>query len=97
MRKEICEKIGQFYLQKNNGDYNQTEAEILMLGIQNIFENNTSVTIILGQPGRLIGPRGKNIEDLQKYLKKDIRIFESSIPNINDFLVPIKETEYDEY
>ena len=34
--KEIARKIGQFYLQKNNGDYSKAEAEINAMNITSI-------------------------------------------------------------
>jgi len=85
--KEIAAQIGNFFLVKNKNDYVITQKEIESLRISNITVSDNSVTIELGRPGLLIGPRGRQISDLQRYLGLEILIIEKE--TIVDYLVPI--------
>lgn len=89
--KEICEQIGEFYLNKYNGNYAETEEHILRLGFSSIEldENKTKVTVIVARPGLFIGKRGENVEQLEKCLGKKIHIIESP-ENLNDYLIPVE-------
>ena len=94
--KEICEQIGEFYLNKNKGSYTyeKTEQEILRIGFTNIEldENKTKVTVTVARPGLFIGSRGQNIEQLEECLGKKIHIIESC-ENLNDYLIPVEPDE----
>ena len=88
--KEVAARIGQFYLDKNKGDYKVTENEITDLCIASIDMANSEVTIVTGRPGLLIGSRGKNIEALEKYLNMRIKIVEDVDP-LWAYLIPQRE------
>lgn len=84
--REDCEKIGQFYLGKNEGNYEAAANEIERLHITNIVSFSDLTIIYLSRPGLLIGKRGENIEALQKILSsKSLRIVE--INHINDLII----------
>lgn len=84
----IAAAIGEFYLNKNNGDYKATENELVNLRIETIeILSSTDIMIKLARPGLLIGRKGLNIDALSKHLSKKIFIVESSSQLI-DYLVP---------
>ena len=87
--QEFAGKIGQFYLEKRNFDYDETAEDLERLRIANIEfdETKKELKISLSRPGLLIGQKGKNIEDLTKALGVNIKIVE--VGNWLDFLVPI--------
>jgi predicted PilT family ATPase len=90
--REPAMKIGQFYLDKNNGDYKKTvEEEIPFLGITDVQEDAESITIFTSRPGKIIGRRGENIDALEKYLGKKIKVVETQ--NIMDLLLPENPNE----
>jgi ribosomal protein S3 len=94
--REIARKIGQFYLEKNNKDYEATAKEIDALRISEIrFETPDAVTIVTGRPGLLVGRRGMTIDALTKFLQIKIRIVEDRDP-LWCHIIPVKEDEYDE-
>lgn len=72
---EICEKIGQFFLKRNNGDYEKTNEQISRLGIQDI---EAQLVIKTSRPGCLIGGRGQQITDLEEFLGMKIKIEEEN-------------------
>lgn len=75
--KDIAVGIGQFYLAKNNNDYNATDKELASLDITNIVVATTGeVVISTGRPGLLIGKRGLNQDNLAAYLKRPVIIVE---------------------
>lgn len=84
--KEISASIGQFYLQKNSGDYVKTREEIEQLRIKEIEMLGDRLNIKLSRPGLLIGPKGKNINELSEFLKLNIHIQE--VDNILTYLCP---------
>jgi ribosomal protein S3 len=86
----ICEKISQFYLYKNGGDYEKATQEIRLLGITEI-ELVTVVKIKTSMPGRLIGKRGENLDKMIEAVGHDIKIFE--VDAITDMLIPRKPEE----
>ena len=88
--KTVALAIGQFYLQKNKGDYNATAKEITDIHISKIEVTNKGISITTACPGRLIGSRGLNIDALSKFLKKDIHIVEEMDPLIS-YLIPNDE------
>lgn len=93
--KEVCEAIGAFYLYKNSGNYEKTAEGIQSLGIQNIIVADKIVIIFTSRPGRLIGKKGRDITDLEDYLRrsnlkiKSISIVE--VNDINDLIIPEEE------
>lgn len=99
--KEIARNIGQFYLQKNNGDYVATEKEILRLQIKNIEflirenpkgEQIREAVITAGRVGLLIGRRGTNIDALEKHLGMKVKIMEDTDP-LESYLIPYEPVE----
>lgn len=99
--KEVAMNIGQYYLQKNNGDYKKTEQDIVNLGITKIevdpatWERPATVSITVGRPGLFIGKRGTNIDALEKYLKIKVKIIEDT-ERLIDWLVPTADCTYDD-
>ncbi len=108
--RKVLKAIGHFYLDKNNGDYAETEKEILRLRIIGakvetvsvglITDRADKVTITLGRPGLLIGPRGNTIHALQEWLKerttcKQILIVEDR-DCLLDSIIPNKRQDEDE-
>ena len=68
--KNIGYDIGEYYLSKNDNDYRKTEKEIESIKISGITVNGKEVHIYTSRPGLLIGPKGKNIDALELFLKK---------------------------
>ena len=67
-QRYVAELIGEYYLLKNNNDYTKTQEELRNLGVHEIKTFMHTITITLMRPGLLIGRRGENIENLQKYI-----------------------------
>lgn len=86
---QVCKKIGQFFLERNNGDYEKTNEQIRNLGIQDI---EIGIVIKTSRPGYLIGKRGQQIIDLQKLLGTKIKIEEEN--SIED-LIFVSEPDLD--
>jgi hypothetical protein len=74
--KNISYDIGEYYLLKNDYDYRKTEEEIQSLKIGGIEITDNGIHIYTSRPGQLIGPKGKNIEALELFLKKKVLIHE---------------------
>lgn len=88
--RQVIKSIGDFYLQKNNGDVKKANEEIDNLRFTKIeflklplepFEsvgrtNEDHVVITTMQPGFLIGKRGENVNLLEKHIGKKIHIEE---------------------
>lgn len=85
--REVASAIGQFYLQKNSGDYQAAEKEIHSLLISKIEVTHNSVSVTTGRPGLLIGRMGRNVDALSKFLKKEVRVIEDMDP-LAYYLIP---------
>lgn len=94
---EVCEKIGQFYLQKHNGNYNKAAIEIAKLGITGILVSNKRIIIQLYRPGLLIGVRGENVENLQEFLGINLHIEEESLPKWDDLIIIENPEDLNDY
>jgi ribosomal protein S3 len=94
--RQVAREIGEYYLQKNNGNYCAAEDEILRLYISRIDVCEDIITIVTGRPGALIGKRGINIDCLGKAIGKKIRIIED-MECITGFLIPRPQEMYDDY
>lgn len=68
----VAETIGNFYLDKNQGDYKKTANEIIQLGITKVDFRGIVVSVTLTRPGLLIGRRGENIDKLTAYLSDEL-------------------------
>jgi KH domain len=98
--REVARKIGSFYLAKNKGNYSAAQDEIVSLLISEVKVEysskepvGTTVVIVTGRPGRIIGKRGSNIDELCKYFAPTkIKIVEEQDPLIG-WLVPIEHLE----
>ena len=91
--KDVASKIGFYYLQKNNNDYKKTYQELESLRIQQILVlDSSTITIILSRPGLLIGVRGTNLDNLEKFINKSIYIVEAR-ETILDYLMPMNLDE----
>lgn len=93
--REVASRIGAFYLQKNNGDFKATEAEILKLQISNIsiddrLPHSVSIAITTARPGILIGKRGQNIDALSRFLGTEVKVIEDQDP-LSAWLIPHQE------
>lgn len=84
---KIYQQLHQFYLQKNSAAVvNRLEAisgaqkEIHSLFIDKVVDDGEAISIYLGRPGLIIGRHGSNIENLQKFFDREIKIFESISP-----------------
>ena len=84
--KEMASKIGCFYLQKHDDDYERTAAHI-ELRISKIDVQENCVTITTARPGLLIGKRGQNIDALTQHLGMAIKIIEEEDPLLQ-YLIP---------
>lgn len=83
----VMRKIGQFYLQKNNGDYVATEKELKSLNIVSVkCVENVEVWIECSRPGKIIGVRGTNIDKLEQFLGIKVKVRETD--SVYDDLVP---------
>lgn len=92
--KEICESIGQFYLQKNDGDYIATRHEIKEVDFTKVEwnEDEGKITLEVDRPGLIIGKRGENLYQLVKHLETDVAAkyvcIEEARDNLNDYIIP---------
>lgn len=95
--KIICGQIGQFYLQKHNGDHEAANQQIKNLHITKIetvyIDGFDYLLIYTARPGILIGPKGQDIEKLAEFLGKKIKLYEDN--HINDlmFSYPCEDTD----
>lgn len=92
--RAICQKIGEYYLDKCERDFVITADKILALQIQNVEVSEDIVTITTARPGMLIGKRGENLDALEKILGKKIKVVESYF-TWTDLITPHQETEKD--
>jgi ribosomal protein S3 len=91
---EMARRIGLFYLQKNNQDYEKTEKELTDLRISKIeIDVKGVVFITLARVGLFIGRKGENIEKLNRFLKSDVRIVED-MDSIYEALIPHNMEDY---
>ncbi len=91
--KDIAAKIGQFYLQKHNGNYEEAEKEIISLHISKIEVTNEFISVNLMRVGKFIGKRGENVTNLETFLGKKVKIFENTDSLLN-YLIPFDEIAY---
>lgn len=84
--RDVARKIGQFYLAKNNNDYEATQKEIERLRISKLEFDGPKLVIQLASPGLLIGFKADNITKLQEYL--DLSIYIVEVESLLDSLVP---------
>jgi ribosomal protein S3 len=85
--RDFARFIGEFYLDKNKGDYKKTNEEIADLRITKIDYNFRTLSITIGRPGLIIGRRGENIDKLKEYLSKQI-IGSFELKIIEDMIIP---------
>lgn len=74
----ICCAIGHFYLRKCENNYEEAADEIARLRVTEVSLVSDEVHIRLNRPGILIGRRGENIGNLEKFLKRKVKIFEET-------------------
>ena len=103
--RTACQMIGAFYLSiYSNGNYQspyvKATEDITQLGITKVVWSGHTIHITLSRPGLLIGRRGENINELQKWLSKmtestiTVDIIEDSIIS---WLIPYDPKEYDDF
>jgi hypothetical protein len=95
--REVCEKIGQFYLQKHSGNYDKAAIEITKLGITGVLVSHNKIIIQLYRPGLLIGKKGENIENLQAFLGVSLHIEEESLPKWDDLIILDNPEDLNDY
>jgi hypothetical protein len=88
--RDIAKKIGEFYLIKNDECYNDAADELLKLQITNIQINENIVSITTNRPGMLIGKRASNVDQLEEFIEKKIKIIECK-DNLYNYLIPVEE------
>ncbi len=86
---EAAYRIGQFYLQKNDGDYDKTQQELYQLQISSVTVEDGVVTIHAARIGLLVGRRGENVDRLTHFLGQKVRLIED-FDSIYDHLIPRK-------
>jgi hypothetical protein len=74
----VCLRIGTFYRNKF-GNNDKALQEVESLGISNIDIVNGYLEITLLRPGKLIGVRGKNIDELGTFLGMNVKIIEAKV------------------
>jgi hypothetical protein len=104
LSSDICQKIADFYFDKNSETTKTVDEalkasrdEIYSLGLTKIDydKSNQCLHFHLSRPGLLIGGYGENIQNLQKYLGLEIKIFEQY--KIDDVIVNrLPYLDYDE-
>jgi ribosomal protein S3 len=67
--KIVLSEIGYYYLELNKWNKEKTKKTLDNLKITNISINNKNISIKLARPGLLIGLHGKNIDNLNLYIK----------------------------
>jgi len=92
--REAAAAIGQFYLNKNKGDYVATEKELTDLRITKLEINANALCITTERVGMLVGRRGSNIDALSKFIQNQmqmkVRIIEDT-DCLYDALIPRKD------
>jgi hypothetical protein len=91
------EKIGHFFLKRNNNDYQETEKYLFSMRITGILVFPDEIIVTLRRPGLLIGKRGELITALREYMGKEIRIVEDVSPDIYLHLVPMYYSDYSDF
>jgi len=64
----VAQMIGDFYLDKNKGSYEEATKEIMQLGITQLKVMGDNISITLMRPGLLIGRKGVVIDSFRAYL-----------------------------
>jgi hypothetical protein len=96
--RQVAASVGEFYLQKFHGDWQQAVEHIRRIGfLQFQFPGKQELIATVRNPGVLIGLGGDDIEQLQDYLRGQqgisrIRIFESQGVLEDAICVPLWET-----
>lgn len=85
-QKDIAHKIGQFYLIKNNYNYEVAAEQIIVCGITDLQVVEEEVEIHCTKPGLLLGKKCLNLLALADHLGLPIKIIESN--SIVDFIIP---------
>ena len=95
--RKIAQYIGEYYLEKNNHNYKKTIEDLTILGITQIEHKNNIIIITLQRCGILIGRRGDNIEQLQKFLSIKTKYSKIDIKEdkIISWLIPINDNYLD--
>ena len=92
--KELFTKIGEFFLEKNSGDFGKAQEAIELLGITRISLSSNEMTICLRRPGLLIGKKGERIDALSKYLKPFVRTILIEEDELVDYLTPVDYSDF---
>ena len=98
--QEIGYRIADFYLQKNNNNYEAAEKEVQTLKIRDLkLDGRTgTLTICTSRPGLLIGHKGINIDNLHSFLLNKNGVKAIHIEEVKfdweDILVPQRLDDY---
>jgi hypothetical protein len=92
---EVATKLGQFYLNKNGGDYAKATDEIYRLHIKSIvIAEDDAVIITAGRLGLLIGKRGTNIDAISKFFNGRVFKLIEDTESILDLVIPRKLDDF---
>lgn len=90
--REVGAQIGEYYLQKNNGDYESAGREVANLRVTDLsFIGVNRLAIKCCRPGLLIGRRGHNIDMLSQHIGMSVKVVEDSM----DFTYIVTPVDYD--
>lgn len=94
--KAVAQRIGEFFLQRNEGNYEKTRKQLETMRIQEILcPEPQKITIKTSRPGLLIGRRGTVIDALTKHLDLHVHI-EEITECLYDYLVPNDYSSFDD-
>ncbi len=86
-KQDICERIGQFYLNEHARDYDKAAKAIEDLQITDIEVTcGNTIIIKLSRVGLFFGVKGRNITDLESWLGLKIHVIE--VEHINNWVIP---------
>lgn len=94
--RHIARIIGEYYLNKNIFDYIKTQEEIRTLCITQVEHKGDTVFITLQRPGILIGERGNNLDQLQKFISSKTKYLKVDIKedNIISWIIPYDYSDW---
>lgn len=84
---ELAERIGKYFLVKNDGDLEATAEEIRKLQITDL-RIVQQLVVTTRRPGLLIGARGAQLERLSIAVGMKVAIEEETQPAIEDAIIP---------
>jgi len=94
-KQELYCKFWDFYYHKFDNDFDKAAEAIRKLDLteMHVFSAHMEkfVYIRLRRPGRLIGLRGNNIQELQQHLNMKLCVVEEKTAVLSDNIIPYRE------